>query len=203
MTVGPIVSAAGFVLMTAVDERARYLTQFLPGLVVFGLGLSATVAPLTTTILGDVDQRQAGVASAVNNAIARVAGLLAIAAIGALVTARFESSLDRSTAAAALDPAARAALAEARRRPLDVAIPADASPQSRAELVPLLQAADVATVRAGLWAMAALLTAGGLISGIGIVNPRVVRRRVVQGEASSSARRHGRGDRPLSSSRSL
>ena len=177
MTVGPITSAAGFGLMTAVDQRAIYPTQLLPGLVVFGLGLSATIAPLTATILGDVDQRQAGIASAVNNAVARVAGLLAIAAIGALVTVRFEVSIDRGLASQpALDPGARATLAEARRRPLNVAVAAAAPAASHEEIVALVQAASTDTVRAGLWAMAGLLTLGGLVSAVGITNPRAARR---------------------------
>jgi EmrB/QacA subfamily drug resistance transporter len=172
MAVGPITSAIGFVLMTAADERARYLTQLFPGLVVFGLGLSATVAPLTTTILGGVEPSQAGIASAINNAVARVAGLLAIAAIGALVAARFEASIDHSAASGpALDARSRAALVEARRRPLEVAIPADVPAADRERLVGIVQAASVDTLHAGLWTMAALLTLGGLISGAGIVNP--------------------------------
>jgi hypothetical protein len=67
------------------------VTQLLPGVIVFALGLSATVAPLTAAILGGVDERHAGIGSAVNNAIARIAGLLAVAAIGGLVGARFQA----------------------------------------------------------------------------------------------------------------
>jgi EmrB/QacA subfamily drug resistance transporter len=184
MSVGPITAAAGFVLLTGLDDRVRYVNQLLPGLVVFGLGLSATVAPLTTTILGGVDQRQAGIASAVNNAVARVAGLLAIAAIGALVSARFEASVDRTAASEPLDPTARAALVEARRRPLDVAIPAGTPTASREHLVALLQAASVDTVHAGLWAMAGILTLGGLICAVGIVNPASVKQPEVEARAS-------------------
>ena len=80
MTVGPITAAAGFALMTRLDATASYLTQLLPGVVVFALGLAATVAPLTAAILGGIDERHAGIGSAINNAIARVAGLLAVAA---------------------------------------------------------------------------------------------------------------------------
>jgi hypothetical protein len=147
--------------------------------------LSATVAPLTTTILGGVDQRQAGIASAINNAVARVAGLLAIAAIGALVSVRFEASVDRTVASEpTLDATAWAALVEARRRPLDVAIPAGTPTASREHLVPLLQAASVDTVHAGLWAMAGLLTLGGLISAVGIVNPGSVKEPEAEARAS-------------------
>ncbi len=83
MTVGPLAAAAGFALLTRIDARALYRAQVLPGLLVFGVGLSATVAPLTAAILGGIDQRHAGIGSAINNAIARIAGLLAVAALGA------------------------------------------------------------------------------------------------------------------------
>jgi predicted MFS family arabinose efflux permease len=83
MTVGPLMAAVGFALMTRIDARASYVTQLLPGVLVFGLGLSATVAPLTAAVLGGIDERHAGIGSAINNAIARVAGLLSVAALGA------------------------------------------------------------------------------------------------------------------------
>ncbi|HEY2903234.1 MAG TPA: DHA2 family efflux MFS transporter permease subunit, partial [Polyangia bacterium] len=119
MTAGPIATAAGFALMTRLDARASYLSQLLPGVLVFGLGLAATVAPLTAAILGGIDQRRAGIASAVNNAVARVAGLLAIAAIGAIVASRFAAAIDHATAEQhTLDADARAYLEQARGRPL-------------------------------------------------------------------------------------
>jgi EmrB/QacA subfamily drug resistance transporter len=85
MTVGPLVSAAGVVLLTRVGPGATYVGDVLPGVVLFGLGLSATVAPLTATVLAAAPQRHTGVASGVNNAVARSGGLLAVAALPALV----------------------------------------------------------------------------------------------------------------------
>lgn len=82
MSLGPIVAGLGFLLMLRVDEQINYWSQLLPGVLVFGLGLSLTVAPLTTAILGSIEDKWAGIASAVNNAVARVAGLVAIALIG-------------------------------------------------------------------------------------------------------------------------
>lgn len=82
MTVGPIVAAAGFLLMLRVDADVSYWTQLFPGVVVFGLGLSMTVAPLTSAVLASISEAQAGIASAVNNAVSRIAGLVAIAAVG-------------------------------------------------------------------------------------------------------------------------
>lgn len=82
MTVGPIIAAGGFILMLMIDETAFYPTQLLPGQLVFGLGLSITVAPLTAAILGAVPTHDAGIGSAVNNAVARVAGLVTVAFAG-------------------------------------------------------------------------------------------------------------------------
>ncbi|WP_454858872.1 MFS transporter [Promicromonospora soli] len=82
MTVGPIVAGLGFLLLLVTDETAFYPTQVLPGLLVFGLGLAITVAPLTAAILGAVPTHDAGIGSAVNNAVARVAGLVTVAFAG-------------------------------------------------------------------------------------------------------------------------
>lgn len=79
MTLGPLVAAAGLALLASVARGSGYLTGVLPGVVVFGLGLAATVTPLTSAALAAVDRRSAGIASGVNNAVARVAGLLAVA----------------------------------------------------------------------------------------------------------------------------
>lgn len=85
MAVGPVVAAAGFLLMTAAGTDFDVWTQILPGLVVFGLGLSITVAPLTAAVLAAVDPAQSGIGSAVNNAISRIAGLVAVAFMGVIV----------------------------------------------------------------------------------------------------------------------
>src|SRR5207302_1084302 len=90
----------------------------LPGVLVFGLGLAATVAPLTATVLSSVETGHSGLASGVNNAVARVAGLLAIAALGAVVSAAFQARLDRDVDPGRLGPQARAAIESARQKPL-------------------------------------------------------------------------------------
>jgi EmrB/QacA subfamily drug resistance transporter len=81
MTVGPIVAAGGVLLMLRIGEHSGYLTEVLPAVTVFGLGLSLIVAPLTTTVLAAAETRHSGVASGVNNAVARAAGLLAVAVL--------------------------------------------------------------------------------------------------------------------------
>ena len=84
MTVGPIVAGAGLALLGRVGPGASYVTDLLPALLVFSVGLAATVAPLTATVLAAAPARQVGVASAINNDVARVAGLLAVAVLPGL-----------------------------------------------------------------------------------------------------------------------
>ncbi len=85
MTVGPLLGGIGFLLFLRMGSEVNYPLDVLPGAIVFALGLSMTVAPLTSAILGSIPARQSGIGSAVNNAVSRVAGLLAIAAIGVII----------------------------------------------------------------------------------------------------------------------
>lgn len=99
MGVGPIVAGVGLALLTQVEADVDYLSDLMPPLLIFALGLSMTVAPLTATVLSGADEQNAGIASGVNNAIARVAGLLGIAIVGAIVAGRYGDAADTSTAA--------------------------------------------------------------------------------------------------------
>jgi EmrB/QacA subfamily drug resistance transporter len=85
MSAGPLVSAAGILLLVRLDMQVSYLTDLLPALLVFGIGLAMTVAPLTATVLADADEADAGIASAVNNAVARIAGLVGVSLMGVVV----------------------------------------------------------------------------------------------------------------------
>ena len=85
MAVGPLVAACGFLLLTTAREPFDFWTQMLPGLIVFGVGLSITVSPLTAAVLAAVEPAQSGIGSAVNNAVSRVAGLVAVAFAGVIV----------------------------------------------------------------------------------------------------------------------
>jgi EmrB/QacA subfamily drug resistance transporter len=89
MSLGPIVGGLGLLLMLRVGSSGDYVVDVLPAILVFGLGLSATVAPLTATVLDSVPEHQVGVASGINNGVSRVAGLLAIAILGAVISGRF------------------------------------------------------------------------------------------------------------------
>jgi hypothetical protein len=81
LTVGPLIVAVGLLMLTQLDEDSSYLTGILPGIVVFGIGLTLVVAPVTATVLAAADSRHSGIASGVNNAVARVASLLAVAVL--------------------------------------------------------------------------------------------------------------------------
>jgi len=170
MTFGPLIGALGFLLMLRIRAHTAYFTEVLPGLLVFGVGLSATVSPLTAAILGDIDQRHAGIGSAVNNAIARVARLLAIAAFGAILAARYSGALAVANAEN-VGPRGRAFLADARSRPLDTSVPPEVGADARV-VKTLLEDASSDALQTGLLWMAGLLVAGGLISAAGIRNPR-------------------------------
>ena len=99
MGVGPIVAGLGMLLLTQLEADHSYVTDLLPGLLIFAVGLSMTVSPLTATVLSDADEHNAGIASGVNNAIARLAGLMGIAIVGAIVAARYGDAADASVGA--------------------------------------------------------------------------------------------------------
>ncbi|MET4061066.1 EmrB/QacA subfamily drug resistance transporter [Arthrobacter sp. UYP6] len=84
MTVGPAICGTGFLLMLGVQPPVHFLTELLPGLLLFGVGLGVMVAPLTTAVLGALQEDQAGIGSAVNNAVSRVAGLVSVALVGTI-----------------------------------------------------------------------------------------------------------------------
>jgi EmrB/QacA subfamily drug resistance transporter len=172
MGAGPLVAACGLLLFQRIGVHVDYLTDVLPGILVFSLGLSMTVAPLTAAVLAGVDTSQAGIASAVNNAIARVAGLLGTAAVGAAVAASFVSGLDSNLAGRPLGSPAKAAVAEAKKLPLGRP-DTTGLPQAQARAITV--AADEASLDSfhlGLGIAAFLVAAGGLVGAIGVRNPR-------------------------------
>jgi EmrB/QacA subfamily drug resistance transporter len=171
MAAGPIIAGAGLLLLARIGGSGDYVSTVLPGVAVFGLGLAATVAPLTAAVLGSVAPEHAGVASGVNNMVSRVAGLLAIAALGAVITGSFQTRLQQDVNRQHLGPPAHALVQGARTKPLVIdtsAVPAAQRATARGDLVD----ASVHAFRLGMVISAVLAVLGGLIAALGIENPR-------------------------------
>ena len=172
MGFGPLVAAVGLASFMRLDADVDYLTDLLPGLLVFALGLSMTVAPLTATVLADADESNAGIASGVNNAIARVASLIAIAAVGAVVTSAYGSSLRDDLGPVASRPAVNAAIKEAEKQPLaQVQVP-NAPPRVRERIEEASSDASVDAFHLAVGIAAVLVALGGVLGLAGLVNPR-------------------------------
>jgi hypothetical protein len=172
MGCGPLVAAGGLAWFERMPAEVAYAVDVLPGLLVFSVGLAMTVAPLTMTVLADADEHNAGIASGINNAVARVAGLLAIAALGAVVSATFASSLDRGLGGRHLSPAARRAVADARSRALARADTRGLPAAEARDVARAVQQASVRAFRTGIGIAAGLVAVGGLLGLVGIVNAR-------------------------------
>jgi EmrB/QacA subfamily drug resistance transporter len=172
MGLGPLVAAAGLALLQRVDATPDYAADVLPGLLVFSLGLSATVAPLTATVLADADEQNAGIASGINNAVARVASLMAVATLGAVVSASFSGAIDDRLGDRPLSGASHAAVAHAKRQTLAMADTSRLPPAERAPVAEAVTDASVDAFHLGMGLSAALVGLGGLLGLVGIVNPR-------------------------------
>ena len=173
MGVGPLIAAAGMAWFLRLDADVDYLFDLLPGLLLFAVGLSMTVAPLTATVLADADDSNAGIASGVNNAIARVSALVTVAAVGAVVAASFGSRLEGELDdAATARPEVAAAVERAQTQPL-AAIEVEGVPAGvRASLREAGEDASVGAFRVGIGISTALVALGGLLGLLGIRNPR-------------------------------
>lgn len=134
LTVGPLIVAAGFALFARPDLGGSYWTTYFPAVLVMSVGMALVIAPLTTTVMGAIEQSHSGLASGVNNAVSRTAGLLAIAVLGIAVAGSFNNSLDSRLSALKTSPAVTSGINGQRGKLAGVQIPAGVGARERATL---------------------------------------------------------------------
>jgi hypothetical protein len=168
--IGPVIAAVGLLLFMVPDVGGSYWVTFFPPIVVLGIGMAISVAPLTTTVMGAVARDNAGLASGVNNAVSRLAPLLAIAVLGIMATQVFTSSLDSRLAELGVPPEVQHVLDAQGSKLTAMAIPRTVRDPMRVKLKQVIDASFVKGFRlvmliaAGL-ALASALTAALLIEG--------------------------------------
>ena len=167
---GPLVVACGLLLMLRYGTTVSFLGDVIPAMLLFSVGIALTVAPLTATVLADADETDAGIASAVNNAVARVASLVAIAAIGAAVASHYAAALD-DRLPPALPASASSAVDQAKRRTFAPVDAARVPPAQRAEVRAASASASASSFHLAAGLGAALLLLAGL-AGLLLHDPR-------------------------------
>jgi EmrB/QacA subfamily drug resistance transporter len=171
MGAGPLVAAAGLALFQTTGTTPSYVPEVLLPLVLFSVGLSLTVAPLTAAVLAGMET-QAGIASGVNNAVARVAGLLGTASVGAAISASFVSTFSSHLGNTPLTRAGRAAVTEAKRLPLGKPSVNGVPPRQAHAITAAAEAASLHAFHSGMMIAAVLVAIGGVVGFGWIRNPR-------------------------------
>jgi EmrB/QacA subfamily drug resistance transporter len=161
MTMGPIVCSLGLLGFLRVGPRSNYWTHLLPSIVIFGLGLATTVAPLTNTVISSVPARHSGVAAAFNNTISRVASLLAVASLGVIVTLSFSNAVVRQTQGLSLNSSEKKLINQATADPTGAMKTSKLAP----EVSNALQQAYTQAFHLAMLVTAASVFAGGVIAG--------------------------------------
>ena len=162
LVVGPLIAAFGFALFILPSVGGSYWTNFFPPVVILGLGMAISVAPLTTTVMNAVASNRAGIASGVNNAVARTAGLLAIAVLGIVMLHVFNQWLDQRVAELKLPPTVTQSLKTQRTKLAAIAIPSDQSPAARESIRRAIDESFVSGFRVVMLIGAALAAASAV-----------------------------------------
>ena len=164
LVVGPIIATAGFALFIRPGLGGSYWTTFFPAVVVLGFGMAISVAPLTTTVMNSVRQNRAGIASGINNAVSRTAGLLAIAVLGLIMFHAFNGCLDARLDQIPLATDVRQALSQERINLAAIQVPNDVDVATRTTIKQAIDECFVFGFRRVMIAGAALALASSLIA---------------------------------------
>ena len=164
LIIGTSITMFGFLLVSLPGVGGSYWTTFFPGLVVTGLGMAVSVAPLTTVVMDAVDSDHVGTASGINNAVARVAGVLAVAVLGAVMIADFGMHLDRSLTDSAVPSTVRASLESQRNRLAALKPQPQLNPGAAEAIESSIQTSFVASFRLIMWICAALTLAAAFVA---------------------------------------
>jgi EmrB/QacA subfamily drug resistance transporter len=162
LAVGPMIAAAGFLLFAVPGTGNSYWTTFFPAVIVLGLGMAISVAPLTTTVMNSVPSQQAGIASGLNNAVSRIAGVLSVAVFGVVMLHAFGGDFDRRLSSIELAESARKSIAGQRIKLAGLEPPAELDGRTRTEVDEAKSAAFVSGFRVVTTIGAALAFLAGL-----------------------------------------
>ena len=163
LVAGPLIAAAGFALFLRPEVGGTYWTTFFPAIVVLGTGMAVSVAPLTTAVMNSVPENRVGVASGINNAISRTAGLLAIAVFGIVMLQTFNRLLDQRLSGIQLSAPARAALGSQRDKLAGAELPAELNAAARTTLTRAIEDSFVGGFRV-VMGLGALLAVGSAVA---------------------------------------
>jgi EmrB/QacA subfamily drug resistance transporter len=162
LTIGPVVAATGLALFAVPSTGGSYWTTFFPGMVVLGLGMTVSVAPLTTTVMGSVEDQHAGAASGINNAISRIAGMLAVALLGAFAVGTFGFALDARLSQMQLASDIRLALKAEVPKLAEAQVPLQVQGEQRLVLKRALEGSFVRSFRLAMLVSACVALASAL-----------------------------------------
>jgi MFS family permease len=185
LVVGPLVTGIGMALFAVPTVGGVYWVTFFPAVLVMGLGMALNTAPMTTLVMGDVEQRHAGIASAINNAVARVGGVLAIAVLGIVIISAFNSSLDNHLAHLPLSPGTRHLIDVQRVKLAAIQLPSGIPSQLHVSLKQAIDESFVSGFRVVALVCAGLALAGALCGWV-MIEEKPSRRtnRAVTGESA-------------------
>jgi hypothetical protein len=164
LIVGPLIAAAGFLLFALPSVGRSYWLTFFPAFVVLGLGMAVSVAPLTTVVMNSVNQAHAGTASGINNAVSRVAGVLAVAIFGIVMVRAFSANLQHSLSGLNLTPATLYQIQSSVVRLAGLEIPAGLDSQTTGAILTAIAHAFISAFRLVNLICAALAVASAAVA---------------------------------------